>query len=282
MGIFTLFIAIAVAFLSFLEQNRYPVHQMRYRGRTEQEKRIPTVLSIRNVYLHGDQPYAQCLADDGEEIDLAVDSSVVKRFSEERQLKVLCFKQNDRYELAEPDLRYQTWVGVVENDSKEWEDRKRTILRVRDVRIVLLTTAIIGFHRSPTISLLCSIISAILLFLYCTRVEYTSRQKYGIISEKETPKEVKKKEKKEETPVLYDTWSESKKYLYEIQQQQLAEKAVEEEMEKSFTDEIPVLDSQLTQQINMPLKERKEPIDKKSADEIKSTIEYLISLDEKE
>ena len=154
----------------------------------------------------------------------------------------------------------------------ERKDRNTDAMRVRDIRIILLTLAFACALPIPSLSLLCSFTAVFLLLMVCARVSYTREKRNDIMSQDE--------EDIDGYPPGYETWSESKRYLYRMQRQVRVAKQVDKEVQAAVSREFPDGTIQIERDLLKPGYRIDDTVvlPTQKTEQIQKTLEYLEKL----
>lgn len=164
----------------------------------------------------------------------------------------------------------------------EWENRNTAVLRFRDARIIFLTVAFVSFFTIPFLSVVCSFAAMFLMILNCSRVSYTKVRTEAYEDGDGEAETDRIAEEPDRLPALYDTWSESRQYLYRIRQRMQAAKEIESEVNKAVATEFPEGTIQIERDLLKPGNKIDDtvilPAMAGAKDTLKETISYLESI----
>lgn len=142
---------------------------------------------------------------------------------------LVCFLR----ELKFPEEEILNWgcrYGRAAMSPAEWKDRNTDAMRVRDVRIVLITVAFVFSFPLPSLSLICSFLAAFLVLLNCGRVSYAR-----VKSDAAVPWD----EENSDDPYDYGNMNENERYIYRLRRRIRIAKEVETEVQEAVRREFP-------------------------------------------
>lgn len=235
--------ALASTLYAYLRQKKCKAGEVRLRGRLYANPRKTVIADVAEAFVNDEKYFMRCWVPgfDGLQI-IAIDKAMMAALPDGRAeqgsslAKVMVYVEDTPSgpvcSLAPEEIRFKSNLQFIQNETAkvDLEAAAKAVGFWYEVRLVLFTIAWLGIYQAPHISLILSVLAAVISWRNVIPLRYTSLADCGFVSSKKGPDKAPaaaKAKKDNGLPPGYENWTEERKYLYSLEQKMEGQRKAE-------------------------------------------------------